>query len=150
MRDEDENGNPIIYRMNFPYETLRLVVTDEGVVNGRYESPYEIGTALQGDVQLLPFERIMNVARQILPLKYVWLEDSYEIRIHIDRIALGYTRLDFKDDMYRYMLTPVWDFFGTYEYYRNGERVNYFPADFNSLLTINAIDGTVIDRGYGY
>lgn len=150
MLDEDENGDPIIYRMNFPYETLRLVVTDEGVVNGRYESPYEIGTVLQGDVQLLQFERIMNVARQILPLKYVWLEDSYEIRIHIDRIALGYTRLDFKDDMYRYMLTPVWDFFGTYEYYRNGERVNCFPADFNSLLTINAIDGTVIDRGYGY
>ena len=50
------------------------------------------------------------------------------------------------------MLVPVWDFFGNYERTLNeGEG----PADkdterYNSLLTINAVDGTVIDRGLGY
>ena len=34
-----------------------------------------------------------------------------------------------------YELVPVWDF---------------FTDDFESLLTVNAIDGTIIDRNYGY
>ena len=120
--DEDKNGDPIVYRMPFPYETLRLVITNEGVTGVRYESPYDVGSVLQENAQLLQFEQIMNVARSILPLKYTWLENTYQVIIHIDRVVFGYTRVDFKDDMKRFMLVPVWDFFGTSECLRNGDR----------------------------
>lgn len=48
-------------------------------------------------------------------------------------------------------LIPVWDFIGRV-YMDNtatGRHVEHSWAQ-NSLLTINAIDGTVIDRSYGY
>lgn len=149
-QDEDKNGDPIVYRMPFDYESLRLVVTNEGITAGRYESPYSLGSVLQEDVQLLSLEQIMNVAKTILPLKYTWLEGSYQVKMKIDRITLGYTRVDFKDDMNRFMLVPVWDFFGTYECLVDGQAVTSAVEGGNSLLTINAMDGTVIDRNYGY
>ena len=148
--DEDKNGDPIVYRMLFPYESLRLVITNEGVTGARYESPYDVGSVLQENAQLLQFEQIMKVARNILPLKYTWLENTYQVKIHIDHIVFGYTRTDFKDDMNRFMLVPVWDFFGTYECLRNGQAEVCHSEDGNSLLTINAMDGTIIDRNYGY
>lgn len=42
-------------------------------------------------------------------------------------------------------MVPVWDFFGV----RTIDRERYDDA-YSSLFTINAIDGTVIDRNYGY
>lgn len=148
--DDDKNGDPIVYRMPFDYESLRLVVTNEGITAGRYESPYRLGSTLQENVQLLSFDQIMRVAKTILPLKYTWLEGSYQVRMEIDRITLGYTRVDFKNDMNRFMLVPVWDFFGTYECLADGRVVTSALEGGNSLLTINAMDGTVIDRNYGY
>lgn len=148
--DEDENGDPIIYRIIYPYESLRLVVDSQGLVDGRYESPYVLSDPIETDVELLTFDQVLEITENILPLTFTWLEDTYHIKVEIDRISFGYTRLDFKDDMYRYKLVPVWDFFGTYYYYRDGELVGSYTDDYNSLLTINAIDGTVIDRRYGY
>ncbi len=148
--DEDEHGDPIIYRMIYPYESLRLVVDSEGLVDGRYESPYVLSDPIETDVQLLSFDQILEIAENILPLAFAWLEDTYQIKVDIDRIAFGYTRLDFKDDMYRYKLVPVWDFFGTSYCYRDGELIVSHTEGFNSLLTINAIDGTVIDRRFGF
>ena len=61
-----------------------------------------------------------------------------------------------------YLLIPVWDFFGscTDKYPDDYEDVMQIGLDDNneitykefarSLLTINAIDGSVIDRGLGY
>ncbi len=148
--DEDENDNPIHYRMIYPYESLRLVVTGEGVVNGRYESPYAVSEPIQTDVQLLEFDQVLEIAKNILPLTFTWMESTYQIEITIDRVVFGYARLDFKDDMYRYKLVPVWDFFGTYQCYKNGELIVSHTEDFNSLLTVNAMDGTIIDRRFGF
>ena len=92
----------------------------------------------------------MEIAENILPLTFVWMEDDYQTKVVVDRIVFGYTRLDFKDDMYRYKLVPVWDFFGTYYHYRDGELTVSHTEDYNSLLTINAMDGTVIDRRFGF
>ncbi len=148
--DDDENGDPIHYRMIYPYESLRLVVTSKGVVNGRYESPYMLSDPIQTDVELLSFEQILEIAEKILPLTFTWMEDTYRIEVNIDRVVFGYSRLDFRDDMYRYKLVPVWDFFGTYSCYKNDELIVAHTEDFNSLLTINAMDGTVIDRRFGF
>ena len=148
--DDGENGDPIHYRMLYPYESLRLIVSDEGIVEGRYESPYVLSDPIQTDVELLAFDQVMEIAENILPLTFAWMEENYQTKVIVDRVVFGYARLDFKDDMYRYKLVPVWDFFGTYYHYRDGELVVSHTEDYNSLLTINAMDGTVIDRRFGY
>lgn len=55
------------------------------------------------------------------------------------------------------VLVPVWDFFGSFEgFYTEEQQAQGAPETFGnydtnmSYLTINAIDGSVIDRGLGY
>ena len=50
-----------------------------------------------------------------------------------------------KNNPLEYILTPVWDFFGS----RTTDYGEFAYTDY-SLCTINATDGTVIDRKYGY
>ena len=49
------------------------------------------------------------------------------------------------DEPAHYQLIPVWDFFG-----RRILNDQVYDQYNNALLTINAMDGTVIDRQYGY
>lgn len=49
------------------------------------------------------------------------------------------------------LIIPVWDFFGSY--YRSDDPEGTTPQGsdgYESLLTINAIDGSIIDRSSGY
>ncbi|MBR6861504.1 MAG: hypothetical protein IKM73_09300, partial [Acidaminococcaceae bacterium] len=61
-------------------------------------------------------------------------------------IRLGYLRVMRPDQPDMLTLIPVWDFYGTVTF--NGSFIQNWAC--HSWLTINAIDGTVIDRQYGY
>lgn len=73
---------------------------------------------------------------------------------NIDRIVLGYARIyEPSTDAHTGILIPVWDFFGsmTSESEYNGETESNTSKDPNeSFLTINAVDGSIIDRNLGY
>ena len=73
---------------------------------------------------------------------------------NIDRIVLGYARIyEPSTDAHTGVLIPVWDFFGsmTSESEYNGETESNTSKDPNeSFLTINAVDGSIIDRDLGY
>lgn len=134
-------------------EIIVITVDDNGIGSMWYESPFEITQALDENCELLPFDKIMDVARAILPLSVTWLEATYaDIRLHIDRIQLGYMVVLSRGNASCCEIIPVWDFFGTEELRRtvNGEITVSNDNPFTSLLTINALDGTIIDRYYGY
>ena len=44
------------------------------------------------------------------------------------------------------VLVPVWDFFGTQAF----DDITIGQDGYQSLLTINAVDGSIIDRDLGY
>ena len=71
---------------------------------------------------------------------------------HITRITLGYSRIyDPMSDNSAGTLVPVWDFFGSLDVGLEDTLARDSQGCFTrSLLTINAIDGTVIDRELGY
>ena len=149
--DSDANDNLILYRQVIYYENLRVLITDSGVSVVRYETPMELLPPEAADCELLPFESVIHVTETILPLKYTHLEGSYdEVRVSIDRVAFGYMRLYDAGEMYRWHLVPVWDFFGTYELVRDGKVIVSHSEDLSSLFTVNAMNGIVIDREYGY
>lgn len=132
------------YNRKFPYEKL-VVVFDHasGAKLVYWECPYTLTETLTDSAQLLSFEQIMEIASRLLPIKYAHQEKYLEYRNEqaycktANRITLGYTRIQSKDNPKQFQLVPVWDFFDAEE-----------PDA--SMLTLNAIDGTVIDRGYGY
>jgi hypothetical protein len=132
------------YNRKIPYETITVIIDqDDGAVWLQWNAPHTIDIASGQAAALLPFDQIMGVAAQLLPLKYQYGEINMAYRsqdanrLAVGRITLSYSRVQNRDNPTGYMMVPVWDFF-------NAEN----PAE--SLLTINAVDGTVIDRGFGY
>ena len=76
------------------------------------------------------------------------LEDASDENVTIDvsAVKLRYTRISEKDSFDTGLLVPVWDFIGTKtDQYGNGNDVRGAV-----LMSINAIDGSVIDRNLGY
>ncbi len=133
-----DSPDDIYSARQFPYETLFILITPEGKMKWVYLSPYLLGETLAEDTQLLPFDKIIGIARLLLPLSHQYREKVLDkLRYTVDRITFGYTRVKQRNNPNEYMLVPCWDFF-------NAEQAD------ESLLTINAIDGTVIDRDFGY
>ena len=124
------------------YEQVLLSINREGQVTSFvWSSPYLISDE-RTEQNLLPFENILAVARQTLPLKYQVEEVQGDIHLLVYRIDLGYMAVLQRDTL-TFALTPVWNFYG-----------NDVPENIHvgcrPLLTINAVDGTVIDLEYGY
>lgn len=132
------------YNRKYPYEKLVIVFDHaSGAKLVYWECPYTLTEKLTDSADLLTFEQIMEIASRLLPIKYAYQEQYLAYRNQqaycktVDRITLSYTRIQSKNNPTQFQLVPVWDFFDADE------------PDM-SLLTVNAIDGIVIDRGYGY
>ncbi|MBQ4640839.1 MAG: hypothetical protein IJB69_10060 [Clostridia bacterium] len=147
-----EQGGFDMYTPVYNDELITIVINDDGIQEMSFRHPNEITGVVREDCEILPFEQIMDVARTLLPLKEGWLEKHYDdIRINIYEIRLGYMRVISRNTQ-EYEYIPVWDFFGIEEMRgtKGGEIIASQEFPYYSYLTINAIDGTVIDRMYGY
>ena len=121
------------------YEQVLLAINREGqVTNFQWSSPYLIGYE-RVEQNLLPFENILAVARQTMPLKYQVEEVRGNLHLRVYRIDLGYIAVLQRDTL-TFALTPVWNFYD----------LNDPDAGCRPLLTVHAVDGTVIDLEYGY
>lgn len=160
----------------WPYERLFVEVDDDGIREISWEGG---GTKLSDQIsdscELLSFEDVMKIATEQLSIGNIAFDNSqigeniYEnlvkMNLYIDEIVLGYTRVKLSDDSGRYVMIPVWDFFGSHEgteHYK--DRDSNYEEEWNiyskqsestrnyrhSYLTINAIDGSIIDRSLGY
>ena len=123
------------------YEQVLLAINREGQVTSfHWSSPCLISDERIAQ-NLLPFENILAVARQTMPLKYQVEEVRGDIHLRIYRIDLGYMTALQRDTL-TFALTPVWSLYGN--------DLNDPDVGCRPLLTINAVDGTVVDLEYGY
>ncbi len=135
-------GRDDVYVPPVGYEEVMFAINREGTVTSfDWRNPYEI-SAERLPVTLLPFETILSIAEKTMPLQYQYWEVHGDVGLHVYRIDLGYMAILQRDTL-TFALTPVWNFYG-YD----------VPLDPNMgirpLLTVNAVDGTVIDLAYGY
>lgn len=146
----DANDQP--YTNFYCYEQLYIQIVEDTIVSLRYNSPYTIGDKyLESYGELLTFEEVVNIAQTILPLKYASAEinNLQSAEYIIDRIAFGYARIMMPNEPDRCILVPAWDFFGTYTQTYSDGAIEMSSA-YQSLLTIDAVYGKVIDRSLGY
>lgn len=130
------------YQIPWPYESLVFYVNDDGIVGMKWLSPYELGDAVTEDSALLNFNDVMGVFEKM----YLVDNDGMEEDVTINSIRLGYARVLKQDETGVGLLVPVWDFFGSVT---DADGTVYDNPD-DSLLTINAVDGSIIDRTAGY
>lgn len=146
--DKDAYSPPVFY------DRITIAINDEGILSFVWLGRETQTGVLNENATLLPFEDIQEVFMQIMKVKYAYVdenntEDNTELKI--TAIKLGYIRIQRADYPGQYMAIPVWDFYG---YSVNEEErfqgTSRGPSDYSSLLTISAIDGSVIDRELGY
>lgn len=137
------------YSKSWPYEFISLAIDHSGVQEIIISGNLEIIDTVSSNVRLLSFEEIADMAKAYIKQKYVFISDTGKTKeIHrysIDKIKLGYMQVMSRDETDEFLIIPVWDFFGIE--YSNDEAL---PRRHYSYLTINAIDGSIIDRNFGY
>lgn len=138
----------------WPYERFILTFDEKGFTDFQWRGPCTIEKVSNDTVFLLPFSEIQNVFEEMMvKVKSEEYEDTdIKVTYQIHEIRLGYMRVREKGDASEGSLIPVWDFFGS-------ESLQYLEDEYNSSIegiayesqfTINAMDGTIIDRELGY
>ena len=136
-------------------ETITLLVNQAGILQLDWDSPHQIGDTMVEDCTILPFPQVMQVAEKMLPLlfdeKWGHTEDMTSANIQITRIEFGMMRIIKNQSIDEGLMVPVWAFYGEESFASpTAEKQSKPTRQPIRLLTINAIDGTIIDRLTGY
>ena len=136
----DDNGAK--YDRVWQSEQIEVAVDDKGVLWLRWFRPCTIGETINTNVQLKNFEEIQDIFRKQMFYERIWsVPGIKESKITIKRAVLGLMRVRMEEERYVYL--PVWDFIG--EWQTDADTVKNL-----SFLTLNAVDGSVINRELGY
>ena len=152
-------GSP--YNAVWHPEYIEVTVADCGIVSVmKCCSPAET-EIIEENAKIIGFDEVMERFYESIEQNACFSENPDVIgrSISIGEIRLGGMRIIEKDTQ-NYLFVPVWSFFGTVtETYAEGcgdpgqmnEKNQIIERDFRQcILTINAIDGSVIDRNQGY
>ena len=155
-------------------EKIAITVDDLGICGLFWENPMNVTKTLNVDVAVLSFDEITDLIRKNLYTYYSYdIDRDNGCTIKVDRLELGLMRVDVRNGNDYYYL-PVWSVYSDIEAteaYRkmqkqfkdigdryaldeNGDPIHAgFSSSDNQAtasVTINAIDGSVIDRDLGY
>lgn len=119
----------------YPYESMNFAVTDDGIINFNWDSPMKQTETTAENVALLPYSDIEKIFKDHAVVKYASATDS--LTINISEIRFGLMRVKDKDNKDEFTMVPAWDYIGDL-YGRT------------TIMTINAIDGSILNRSYGY
>lgn len=138
------------YAMPWNYEKVRIIVDDQGILCLLWNSPYAVNDILTDSSAMKPFSEIQSIFENMMPVVdniYDTSEQGLTCDMYITELRLGLMRVTEKDIGTSGLLIPVWDFMG---YTEDSEGEVYGKDGYNSQLTINAIDGSIINRAFGY
>lgn len=136
------------------YEWCNITVGGDGTVcEAEISNPYEVGDVQTKHVKLLDFKSVIKIYEQMMEISGGGFTDWENFRTYnIRRITFGYARIyNPEADSTSGILVPVWDFFGEFDLETDEEISNRSGEhSTRSMMTINAIDGSLIDREMGY
>ena len=161
-RSEEKNPDTVSWYM----ENIQINVGSDGIYSFVWRSPSEKVSVKQAQSALLSFDEIASIADTMLPIvilgpKETSLVDLDRINgfdthmdVEITKVSLTLMRIRDKGSM-QGTIVPVWDFRGTWDWYEPGDGAsdsmrkgaNYTTQP---MLTLNAIDGNVVNRQLGY
>lgn len=155
-------ANPELYLEKWEDEYISVCVDKDGVFSYSYHCPAEVKEKVNDNSKLLPFEQIQELFRKQIEIQNSWtnVKSIESLTIYIDSVKLGLAKIK-EQNSEGYLLVPAWDFLGHYELKQadgygdpastNEDNVFVEPTYYaSSFLTLNAIDGSIIDRYEGY
>ncbi len=134
------------------YEEMTIAVDDEGIFSIYWMAPLEITEILTQDTIILPFSDIEAIFEKMVVISNMdrYINPDREQRMDITKVKLSLQRIMEQDSFTTGLLVPVWNFYGTMTSWNsdNEERTN--DMEYMPLLSINAINGSIIDVFKGY
>ncbi len=141
--NSNENGSS---KKSWPQEILVLRVNDDGVVGVDYNAPLEIRETVVDKSNIKDFSEIKDAFEKTVTMLYA-SETDVERVVNINKVELGYALISEQDSYDTGLLVPVWDFYGEFNDSVDGNQLFGQKGD---LVTINAIDASIINRDNGY
>ncbi len=142
------------YTSSFYYEQVSFNIDDTGITSMQWSGAMDMQEKLNENAKLLAFGDIQQKIKDQLIYRYAKpiKGKSVATEVHASNIKLEYMRVRVKDTQNDFMLIPVWNVYGyndATEMISGKQKTN--PQNFiETLLTVNAMDGSVIDPYAGY
>ena len=129
-------------------EKFFITVDDEGIRDIHWKGPLDVTEIVAQSSAMLPFDQIMGIFEKMMRVQYEPRAREFEqgVEYRITKIRLSLQRISEADSFTTGLIVPIWNFYG-------GEIINCDNYVFESpwpLMTINGIDGSVIDIHKGY
>lgn len=130
-------------------ECLMIVVDEQGIAGFRYNAPQNVLETVSERTSLLPFSKIEEIFNRMILVYNNRLNDgtrndSYWT-YHITSIRLGLVNIA-EENAETGLLVPAWDFLGSFHSESKDWIEDGYGNEQHSFLTINAIDGSIINR----
>ena len=152
-----------VYEILRRYERLEIWIENGQFVQLRYLLPMNITEVLNDNVALnIDYNKAIELAKQHAYVSYIDTYGAYtEAKLNINKIELIMTRTKERENG-DYIIVPAWNFSGTlsskyidFEQRSLADENGWETIPGNcglgdTLITINALDGTIINRAGGY
>lgn len=124
------------YAVNREYAVV--TITDSGIISAQIINPMEEVTLKAENVNLLGFDQVIQEGLKEMEIQLAekGTSRSESVNIKIQSIELNYAYMQSPNNANEYTIIPVWDF-----------KIHPYGS---TVLTINAIDGTLFDRMTGH
>lgn len=152
------------YGEHWNYEYMTFYIDDTGIIAFIWDNPKQVLETINSNVSMLTFEEVKDYFKKQIVIKNATMSDYsdyYDYTIFkVSRVELGMTIVKKKDHNDEFMAIPVWDFFGNFSWAYTDKALSEWKEPNKiyqtltweelSYLTINAIDGSIIDRKLGF
>ena len=160
---EETNADTVSWYM----ESVWITVGRDGILSFEWDAPSTEPVVKETQTALMPFEDIASIANTMLPVVVIGPSEAHSLveidkingdetymDVEITKVSLSLMRIRDKGSL-QGTIVPVWDFWGTWDWYEPGDNAsesmkkgaNYVTQP---MLTLNAIDGNVVSRMFGY
>lgn len=160
---EETNADTVSWYM----ESVWITVGRDGILSFEWDSPSTEPVVKETQTALMPFEDIASIANTMLPVVVIGPSEAHSLveidkingdetymDVEITKVSLSLMRIRDKGSL-QGTIVPVWDFWGTWDWYEPGDNA---PDSMKKgatyvtqpMLTLNAIDGNVVSRMFGY
>lgn len=144
-------------------ENIQIYVGKDGIYSFEWQSPSAAVAVKEEHTALLPFEEIASIADTMLPVVIIGPTEAHSLAdldhingydtnmdVSITKVSLTLMRVRDKGTE-QGTIIPVWDFWGTWNWYdADGQNEEKHSYTVQPMLTLNAIDGSVVNRVFGY
>lgn len=138
------------YFGSWNYESFDITVDDTGIVDVSWMSPLSIGEKVVESAALLPFDRIAERFEQQIKNSYAYQDSGDSIEVNVYRVSLELMRITEQNSIEKGLLVPVWNFYATKTKEAEGWTETTGLNGPWAVLSINAVDGSVINVVSGY